>query len=452
MTTGQPPEHFQLDRFVSYPREDIDVEYKGWLNLSVERDRATLAKAAIALANHGGGHIILGFQEEGQALQPAVRPPDVPEITQDAVNAAIRRYAEPESHCQMYIGTDRTTGRSHPIIRVQASDVPVMCKRDQQDAGVSQHRYYVRKPGPRSEEPHTEEEWRRLLDRCVRARREDMLDAMRSIVLGHTEAQGSSVDPLEELNQYCTAARERWIELASDLPIDSPSRFPHGYYEMGFALVGATPAAGLAELNRRLGAAQAIKLSGWTPFLDLPVDELKPHAYDGFIEAWVGRPVERLIGRFTDPGHADFWRASVNGELYTIRGYIYDGSMAARRGHAAGEMFDVEIPILDIGEGIMFASRFAEEYDGVEQIAISCRFTGLSGRSLVPINLYDLTSFGQYVCHTPEVVSTSRVTLQQVRDNLPEIVHGMLQPLYEHFDFFPLSIARVQRSLQELKP
>lgn len=452
MTTGQPPEHFQLDRFVSYPREDIDVEYKGWLNLSVERDRATLAKAAIALANHGGGHIILGFQEEGQALQPAVRPPDVPEITQDAVNAAIRRYAEPESHCQMYIGTDRTTGRSHPIIRVQASDVPVMCKRDQQDAGVSQHRYYVRKPGPRSEEPHTEEEWRRLLDRCVRARREDMLDAMRSIVLGHTEAQGSSVDPLEELHQYCTAARERWIELTSDLPIDSPSRFPYGYYDTGFALVGATPAAGPAELNRRLGAAQGIKLSGWTPFLDLPVDELKPHAYDGFVEAWVGRPVDRLMWQWNDPGHADFWCASVNGELYTIRGYIYDGSMAGERGHAAGEIFDVEIPILKVGESILFASRFAEEYEGVEQIAIRCRFTGLSGRSLVPIIPFEPLLFGQYNSHTHEVLSAKQVTLQQVRDNLPEVVHSILQPLYEHFDFYTLSIARVQRSLQELKP
>ena len=452
MTTGQPPEHLPPNRFVNYPREDIDVEYKGWLNLTVERDRATLAKAAIALANHGGGHIILGFQEEGQALQSAVRPPGVHEITQDVVHEAIRRYAEPEFHCRLNNIQHLATKTIHPVLRVQASDVPVICKKDQREAGLSQQKVYIRKPGPRSEEPHTAEEWRGLLDRCVRARRENMLDAVRSIVLGHTEAQGSSADPLEELNQYCTAARERWTELASDLPIDSPSRFPHGYYEMGFALVGATPAAGLAELNRRLGAAQAIRLSGWTPFLDLPVDELKPHAYDGFIEAWVGRPVERLIGRFTDPGHADFWRASVNGELYTIRGYIYDGPIAGEKGHASGEMFDVAIPILRVGEAVLFASRFAEEYEGVEQIAIRCRFSGLAGRSLAPIIPFEPLLFGQYNSHTHEVLSTSRVTIQQVRDNLPEVVHNILQPLYEHFDFFTLSIARVQRSLQELKP
>ena len=32
-----------------------------WLNLSDKRNKATLAKAAIALANHGGGEIVLGI-------------------------------------------------------------------------------------------------------------------------------------------------------------------------------------------------------------------------------------------------------------------------------------------------------------------------------------------------------------------------------------------------------
>ena len=46
------------------PKESLDIEIKGWLDLSASRDKATLAKAALALANHGGGLIILGLSEE----------------------------------------------------------------------------------------------------------------------------------------------------------------------------------------------------------------------------------------------------------------------------------------------------------------------------------------------------------------------------------------------------
>ena len=74
MTADQTPEYLQLEGFVSYPREDMDAEYKDWLNLGLDKDRATQAKAAIALANHGGGHIIIGFQEVEQTLRSVTRP------------------------------------------------------------------------------------------------------------------------------------------------------------------------------------------------------------------------------------------------------------------------------------------------------------------------------------------------------------------------------------------
>ena len=133
MTTEQPADNLQLDRFVAYPREDVGVEYKDWLNISVERDKATLAKAAIALANHGGGFIILGFQETGGVFYSTACPSDFPQITQDAVNESIRRYAEPEFHSQMYGIAHPHSGVTHPVIVIPSSDVPVMCRRDQLD-------------------------------------------------------------------------------------------------------------------------------------------------------------------------------------------------------------------------------------------------------------------------------------------------------------------------------
>ena len=66
---------------------------------------------------------------------------------------------------------------------------------------------------------------------------------------------------------------------------------PDGYYEMGFAFSRALPAAGVRGLQDRLQHARRIKLTGWTPFLDVTRPEWAPYPYHDFVEAWVGRPV-----------------------------------------------------------------------------------------------------------------------------------------------------------------
>jgi predicted HTH transcriptional regulator len=46
--------------------ENLEVEVKNWLNgLQSNDEKATLAKEIIALANHGGGYIFIGFEDEG---------------------------------------------------------------------------------------------------------------------------------------------------------------------------------------------------------------------------------------------------------------------------------------------------------------------------------------------------------------------------------------------------
>jgi hypothetical protein len=54
------------------PREDLDLEIKNWLDLrSDENARATLAKALLALANHGGGFLVLGLAETELGVREA---------------------------------------------------------------------------------------------------------------------------------------------------------------------------------------------------------------------------------------------------------------------------------------------------------------------------------------------------------------------------------------------
>ena len=54
------------------PREDLDVEVKNWLDLkSDENAKANFAKAALALANNGGGIIIIGMTETDEGMVPS---------------------------------------------------------------------------------------------------------------------------------------------------------------------------------------------------------------------------------------------------------------------------------------------------------------------------------------------------------------------------------------------
>lgn len=439
------PTDAELRPLVTEPREDIGVEYKDWLDPASNHGKATIARAAIALANHGGGYIVLGFAEEGDTLISHPRPNMLPPLTQDQANAAIRRFADPEFHVELYRITHAGTGVEHPVISVPGGHTePVMSKRDCESV-IAQNRCYIRKPGPRSEEPQSREEWRALLNRCVRAQREDMLDAIRAIVTGRVEIAAAGPNAEDRFSAFVDGARQRWEELIADLPPTSPSRFPNGHYEMAFALEGANPAANLIELQQRLAEARRIKLTGWSTFLQMSTPGWVPYPYEAFIEAWVGRPV-RPDAADRDPSHCDFWRASPDGLLYTIRGYAEDGLSDRRKGTA----MDLTLPVWRIGEGLLFAARLAEDFDDVDHIAIRCRFTGLNGRELVSINGHRHVWDGQ-VSHTAAVTLRGAATPQQVRDNLAEVLLPLLTPLYERFDLFQLPAVLVGQECHRLQ-
>ncbi|MDE2741855.1 MAG: ATP-binding protein [Gemmatimonadota bacterium] len=431
---------------ITEPREDLASEYKDWLDLTLKEHKATLAKAAIALANHGGGYIVIGFAEQGQILESQPRPEEIPEITQDSVNAAVHLYAEPNFQCAMHVESHPDTHVPHPIVIIPSATVPVMSRRECQGV-IAQNRCYIRKPGPNSEDPRTSEEWRTLLNRCVRANQDELLEAIRSIVTGRVETPNSIPTALDDLRDYCTSARGRWEELVSDEPDNSPARFPHGYYEMAFSLVGATPVNDLIELQDRLSVARRTKLSGWPPFLDIQVPGWNPYPHEDFVEAWLGGPAHN--GRRAENSYlCDFWRVSLDGKLYTICGYFED-----EQGNEPGRVVYTTTPVLSIGEGLLFASRLAETFEEVNQIAIHCRFTGLEGRCLrTPPWSRLLPSFLMVSSSsTDEVTLTGQITQQQVQDNLAEFLHPLLQRLYEKFNFSRLSFDLVAKELQKMR-
>jgi Putative DNA-binding domain len=438
----------ELEAALLNPSEDLSFEYKAWLDLGSSHGKATLAKAVIAMANADGGYVVIGFSEDGAVLQSVPQPDDIREITQDIVNGAIQRYVSPALHVRMEVIQHPITGVRHPVVVVPSTAMtPVMAVRDC-DGVLQQARVYVRKPGPRSEEPKTVDEWRVLLDRCVQRSRASMLDAIRTIVEGRIDEVSTAPNIKALLATFaadCKARHEALLD-KSGLPADAVARTPLGRYEMCFAFQGAQPASSLTNLRRRIDEAHRVKLTGWPTFLVMTRQEMAPYASDGGVEAWMGQPgIDRYLGE--DAAHSNYWRILPTGMLYTATGYDEDGAPGRAD---PGTAFDLILPVWRVGDALLYARRLAATFEGVESIVTWVRWSGLSGRSLRVMSGNRMQMSYDRLSRTPEVESSMTIMTQQIDDNLPEVLQALLAPVYELFEFYELPRQIVDQELERL--
>ena len=203
-----PPIARNLADLLLSPRETLDVELKEWLDIVANQDhRAVLAKALIALANHGGGFVVVGFADQG--IPAPNRPTNLTAYTPDTVNSIVMAYAEPAFHCDVsYVAAP--DGQQYPIITVPGGHhVPIKARRDGPNGQtVRNNSYYIRRPGPQSENPQNGAEWDALIRRCIANGREQLLDQMRTIFSGAptVEAPGDDI-----------ALAVRWFEILDPL-------------------------------------------------------------------------------------------------------------------------------------------------------------------------------------------------------------------------------------------
>lgn len=431
------------------PREDLDLEIKNWLDLRESNEaKATFAKAALALANHGGGFIIIGLTETAAGCVEAEgRPATLGGYSQDVVNGIVQSYADPAFHCAVHMVAGQDA-RLFPIIVVPGDHrSPVRAKR----AGphgqiVENNAIYVRKPGPRSEVPTSSQDWDGLLARCLANRRDDMLDQIRDLITGAVPAvaQPPEAARLDAWIEQCLA---RWHELVADLPADAPERCPHGYFWFAYELTGdlrAVPPGQFPELLQRSVARH----TGWPPFWYPTRQGIMPYPIDGLVECWLGgdtEPAGQFGGR--DAAHSDFWRISPEGYAFLLRGYQED-SLEQR---SPATLFDVTLPVWRTGEVLLQAERLAGNLvEGPATISFAVQYQGLAGRALTSVT-GDRLLFDGHVARQNEITLRTTVEAASIGPNLPEIIHPLLAPLYALFDFFDLPTALVNEELARMR-
>ncbi|CAN1546761.1 hypothetical protein MCERE10_02785 [Burkholderiaceae bacterium] len=110
------------------PMESLNIEVKGWLVMNDVESRGTIAKALIALENHGGGYLVIGLSEDDASLLSPnqSRPESLSSCGTDEINAIIKKYAEPAFHAHVTFQRHPESGDEFPVIRSPGSSkVPV---------------------------------------------------------------------------------------------------------------------------------------------------------------------------------------------------------------------------------------------------------------------------------------------------------------------------------------
>lgn len=439
-----------LDELLIEPRETLDVEVKEWLDLTDNGHRALLAKEIIALANHGGGYIVVGFEElsDGTFRAATPRPANLDAWAQDAVQSIVGKYIDPAIQCRVVHRALAGSAESYPIIMIPGGHrVPIRAKAGSPDGSkVVPHRIYIRRPGPSSEEPKTAEEWDRLIERCVQGRQGELLDAMRSIMAGVIPSTATTEPTrLDELNEFSRIAVERWEGRVAALANDTPPRMPHGHYDVGVAIDGTFDKKSLSDLRDIISTAVR-NHSGWPPFLTLNRAPFSPKPADGAVEFWRGPDTD---GSFDRPAHHDFWRISPDGLLFTRRGFQEDGGLYDIE---PGTTFDITSPTWRIGEAILQASYIARALRAEDaNLICSCSWTGLKGRTLVSRGNPNRMLFEDRMTEQDSYQTTQTIALNALPQALPELVHALLAPLYELFEFFELPKRLVEEELKSMQ-
>jgi hypothetical protein len=426
------------------PREDLETELKGWLDLSVPGDKANLAQAILALANHGGGAVLIGFSEAGGEWHEDVGPaPGFGSFTTDSVNGVVQSYADPAFHCELKIVSDATLKHAHPVVVVPGGHrVPIRARRDGPDRKhVHMNEYYIRRPGPQSAPPQSAEEWQRLIHRCVLAEREMLLDNIRAALAGE-EARRSEPSLEEKTAAWETESFHRFAERLRETKSEDTYRMGYYTFSYGFAQKPSLEGSKLVDALRSVE-----RQTGWPVWIVFDREPIAPYPIDGVIECHVFEP-----GQPRDPSHSDFWRASPEGLFFLLRGFQEDGGEDLRGRAKAGEALDRILPLWRVGECLLHASRMAQRLN-IPDSAVHFRVSwkGLRERRL-------MTLFGdgfppsdttppsrQDVVHSRITVDADRIRLQ-----LTDLVIGLTQPLFSVFNFEAVSRRRVEAELARM--
>lgn len=419
--------------------ETLDTEIKDWLDPANPHDQACIAKACIALYNHGGGKLILGFDDK--TLKPTTHhfPKSVREIYHsDNLCPCIAKFAKPLF--EVRVKFEKKNEPEHPIIEVPSGvRSPVVIKSTDKEKKVfsRQNMVITRTLANQtfsSSEPQTPEDWDDLIQTCFDNREADIGRFFRRHLIpiqremDSLDSKSPAVQILDESAKSFSNRLDAW---SKKFQFDKPQIY--GLREVAFWIDGKIQSID-CFLDKMLVAQP--RLSPWPPFIDrrrLRNESTHPYpTKDGWWEALV---FEKIETRSPGTYELDFWRLHPKGKFYHACVYDDDRLPAERK---PGQGIEFNLLIRRITEIIAVALAFAKSFGCVEDatsLHFAFRFTGLEERKLC--SWYErkrsLSRNSERAAVDNPEVTEIKIPLDLPPTRIWEIVKQVVQPVFHMF-------------------
>lgn len=432
-----------------YPGEAPEVDYKAAMAFGKNDFSHKLIKQIIALANGGGGTLVIGFKEDSsKRLAPDPDMTDLIAASYDVtkVSGAVTSHVRGSTPVPLRIYQQVEGSVTYPIIEVQEFDtVPYFCAVDKYDDNgrpiLKQGALYIRTSRASSEELATPEDWNRLLDLAVTRRQDDLLgrfgDLLRQFGL---TAQARGADQTEFRDLF-----EAWV---TEQKSHAERHAREGHRELpGYYLFAYQPEGGQQSLNNDyalLKAAEAAERpnTGW-PIGLIPYN-FRNSADRKFTEE---NGLTVIVGQ-NDVDHFDYWHLQRDGAFFILRIMDEDSPRWGQR--RSGTVLFASTTVWRIAEAVdhCIALYRALDLPGTTRLWFAAEYGGLQGRQLTDERHLIYTSAP---ATRDRVRFERRVTLDQLVADADGMVRDAVKDVLSVFGFFEVPDAFITATLGEYR-
>jgi hypothetical protein len=383
-----------LQDLIDNPSETMSQELKDWQDISSNVVRANLARHIAALSNHGGGYILVGFNDNEQETAPNLVDPN--SYTRDAINGIVEKYLLPPIHCDIAMVVSTSSGIPHPVIWVPGHQAVPICSRagGPQDEkgrsqGIQQATYYIRKPGPKSEPITSPDSWRDLIRRCIVSERESLLRDISTVLAGRPPPGKQATAPGTEWHDR---SHERFREvLHQSRNFHWPVEYSSNHYQLSYRIIRSAderiePGDLVQTLERANQEIREFVWTGWSMFYPFSRDEIRPYFVQDVVE---GMEIDVLETNLIDQEAQsttlpDFWRFCGLGYASIVRAYREDRHVVrdSETNLRPGEWFSPHTLIREISEFLRHAVIISRAFESAQGVEFNGRWVGLANRRI----------------------------------------------------------------------
>jgi hypothetical protein len=388
------PRSEDIRELVDRPRETLAIEVKGHLDLKDNLTQANLARHICALANFGGGYVVLGFDDH---LRPVSLPADlVNDYHRDSFSSIIATYLTPAFLCDVAYVTG-TAGKTHPVVRVPSHGVVPICAKVNgphdtkgKPQGIVSPLIYIRAVGPNGPESvavSRPEDWEKLIRRCVLADRTSLLGLIESVL---TPGKTMASTPPEPLKQWHEAARQQYLKLIDQKQPQWNTPLKANHYQLSYMINTSVPdwlrANDLLSIVQNANTqTRELVWTGWSMFYPFTRPEIAPYFITDEASGQDHHEIleSNLLGdTLLDTALPDFWRVSLDGKASLLRAYREDRTAYPERGLNPGQWFRPFFLAREIAELVRHARAMCENFPAAQSVSFRCEWFGLEGRRI----------------------------------------------------------------------